>query len=182
MSDQSINLLMNYYNEIRDKNIVEKIITIRKECSISIYIMIFSSIFLVIFVGIMTKFKPLWVLSLPIGINLITILIFCLYPQKLYFKFDFIRENLTIKKLSFFSCFKCGTSIYDLNEIIKFQIEKKQVITKKYFSLIIVLKDQREKTLMMGQIICQSDEKINNIASILNLILEKNSRSNNYNI
>ena len=178
MEDQSIKLLVDYYNEIKNQNIVVKKFQIKTECTIIFYITIFDIIFLTLFFGFMTKFESLLGLFIVVGVNSIFIFT-CFVPQKLLFKFDFDNNFLIIQKLGFLSCIKCGMISYNLSQIKIFKIKINKVYTKKYLNLILETNDGEDINLMTGQIICKNEEEINNISKILNLILNKNKIDKN---
>ena len=181
MEEQSIKLLIDYYNEIKNQNIVVKEFLIKSECPFVFYISIFNLIFTTLLIGFLDNFKNLLPLFIVIGINLILILISCLVPQKIFFKFDFENDSLIIKKLGFLSCCKCGKLSYNMSKIKTFKTKIEKVYTKKYLHLILETNEVEDINLMTGQIICKKEEEINTISKILNLILNKNNIDNNNN-
>lgn len=181
MEEQSIKLLIDYYNEIKDQSIIVKKFLIKSECPFLFYISIFNIILTTLLFGLMTKFKYLWGLFIIVGVNLIFIFISCLVPQKLLFKFDFDNDSLIIQKIGFSSCCKCGKLSYNISKIKIFKNNITKVYTKKYLNLILETNDGEDINLMTGQIFCKKEEEINNISKILNLILNKNNIDNNNN-
>ena len=178
MTDQSINLLVNYYNEIKEQSIITKKFVIKNECPFLVYFLFINTIIVTLIVGFVTHFLLLAIL-LNAGLNIIVIIISCVVPQKLNFQFDFNNNTLIIEKLGFLSCIKCGKTLYFISQIKIFKIKIIQNINKKYIYLILETIDGEEKELMSGQKVCKSEEEINNIPKFLNLILNKNNVNNN---
>ena len=111
MTDQSIKLLVNYYNEIKEQNIVTKKFVIKNECPFLVYFFFINTIIVTLIVGFVTHFLLLAIL-LNAGLNILAIIISCVVPQKLNFQFDFNNNTLIIEKLGFLSCIKCGKTLY----------------------------------------------------------------------
>ena len=172
MEEQSIKLLIDYYNEIKNQNIVVKEFLIKSECPLVFYITIFNLIFSTLLIVFLDNLKNLLPLFIVVGVNLIIILITCLVPQKIFFKFDFDNDSLIIQKLGFSSCCKCGKLSYNISKIKTFKAKIEKIYTTN---------DGEDINLMTGQIICKKEEEINNIFKILNLKLNKNNIDNNNN-
>ena len=178
MTDQSIKLLVNYYNEIKEQNIITKKFVIKNECPFLVYFLFINTIIVTLIVGFVTHFHLLSIL-LNAGLNIIVIIISCVVPQKLKFQFDCNNDTLIIEKLGFLSCIKCGKTLYYISQIKMFKIKIKQVVNKKYIYLFLETINGEEKELMSGQKLCKSEEEINNIPKFLNLILNKNNVNDN---